>query len=538
MAGGSQRVPEAVTQPDLLEEARAVFATQGPLCDSEGFYQHRGECWSDALQMIYIFADGFKEIIQPFLLNTTFTPTDFESIYFQNVQKRFARHYLAENEKRTSGMMNTTVSKLPRYRAKGVEGIGAAAAGKGVAPRYYTSGGTIRDENTVRDFFQVGITANSPPLKIKQKIFYLGFMYRSMQKEEDGTVIDIPFQDALAAERILGVQLSIGIPGQSAEQGHALCFYTCGGTDFFYEDIFGLMPFPWREFLPNITRTSEVFFSGQMIIRNTTTGLSFLTQFYPILKTGENLFTMISGIQGLIPIRNGEPYQVTVGLFEYTLQPKMKESETLTGFTTYHLIGGDIPASRINTVGFGSRIQILEAYRAMNADLFLALAPGSNFELLTPHIRIEDFKKDSVDGDRILAFCIQNNILTPRLYDIVNKDYPLSLESLLNRFPERRFTPSRDTNRNTILYYAVALNKLKIIDFYCRNLSPIPQNVYDEIEEFIRDLPEDDRAMHAETFEIFHRCRRAEAGGSRRKTHSKPQKRTKRVKGKLTRRRR
>jgi hypothetical protein len=41
-------------------------------CDSEGFYQHLGECWNDSIQMIFLFSDGFKEIVQPALLDPNF----------------------------------------------------------------------------------------------------------------------------------------------------------------------------------------------------------------------------------------------------------------------------------------------------------------------------------------------------------------------------------------------------------------------------------------------------------------------------------
>ena len=41
-------------------------------CDSEGFYQHLGECWNDSIQMIFLFSDGLKEIVQPALLDPNF----------------------------------------------------------------------------------------------------------------------------------------------------------------------------------------------------------------------------------------------------------------------------------------------------------------------------------------------------------------------------------------------------------------------------------------------------------------------------------
>jgi hypothetical protein len=44
-------------------------------CDSEGFYQHLGECWNDSIQMVFLFSDGLKEIVQPALLDPNFDST-------------------------------------------------------------------------------------------------------------------------------------------------------------------------------------------------------------------------------------------------------------------------------------------------------------------------------------------------------------------------------------------------------------------------------------------------------------------------------
>ena len=42
----------------------------GTLCDPIGFSQHSGECWSDSILQSFIFADDFKDVVQPLLYNT------------------------------------------------------------------------------------------------------------------------------------------------------------------------------------------------------------------------------------------------------------------------------------------------------------------------------------------------------------------------------------------------------------------------------------------------------------------------------------
>lgn len=61
------------------ETASASEFTPGSICVSLGFEQHYGECWNDSLSMILLFADGYKEIIQPLLIDSTHHSTLIDS---------------------------------------------------------------------------------------------------------------------------------------------------------------------------------------------------------------------------------------------------------------------------------------------------------------------------------------------------------------------------------------------------------------------------------------------------------------------------
>ena len=156
-------------------------------CDSEGFYQHLGECWNDSIQMIFLFSDGIKEIVQPALLDPNFD-SKVESIindernklyflfksdlkdlnttnlgavnnpfannstkeilaskvserknaiieYFKVLKKRFMRHYTNESLRREScdiksDKEHSVFQRMSEIsRAAGKDGIAAAALG-------------------------------------------------------------------------------------------------------------------------------------------------------------------------------------------------------------------------------------------------------------------------------------------------------------------------------------------------------------------------------------------------------------------------
>ena len=141
LRSASQYLEDEAREEEYLRNLQAIaqveFRKRGPLCDSEGYYQHTGECWHDSVQQIIFNTDGIKEDVQTFFITTVidleyhtripdrvFVPKEVESdearstefirenkdyinelkkwitLYLRESQKRFFRHYIQETKRR------------------------------------------------------------------------------------------------------------------------------------------------------------------------------------------------------------------------------------------------------------------------------------------------------------------------------------------------------------------------------------------------------------------------------------------------------
>jgi hypothetical protein len=178
-------VEDAQEEPELQmlkQQAAEIFKVKGPICDSEGFYQHTGECWNDAIQQIFCNADGIKEYMQYTYIHWVFN-TDYHTqipdwlfippylrvaelapyylasnkfyidevkkwfnLYLRESQKRFLRHYILEARRRNvvkevcaldgkepgdiAREKIMAISRDPQFRKKGVQAQRSALYGK------------------------------------------------------------------------------------------------------------------------------------------------------------------------------------------------------------------------------------------------------------------------------------------------------------------------------------------------------------------------------------------------------------------------
>jgi hypothetical protein len=94
------------TNQQYMNIAMTEHKFKGPICDDEGFTQHKGECWNDTLQEVFFFSDGIKDITQPLFYNL-----DTSSEYLTPL---VSSKLFPDNTELTNTEQNT-VNKLVKY---------------------------------------------------------------------------------------------------------------------------------------------------------------------------------------------------------------------------------------------------------------------------------------------------------------------------------------------------------------------------------------------------------------------------------------
>jgi hypothetical protein len=232
------------------------FEKTGPICSAEGSYQHIGECWNDAVHMLFFYADGLKGWTQEMILKGNLrqmaaelkdgTPEGFARakrmyVYLEAAQSRFARQVL--NQTLTDAIcaadMEAAITEgYGRYRAAGTNALVAAVMG---APKMDVAGTDrpyhIGTTDYVAGYFSKYILADlmkASGLSDQFKLTTVGIKYTH-------ELLDLPEP----LDNIAGLVLS----SYSGKAAHATCMYTCNGVDYFFDDNFGVFQYPWRKLL-------------------------------------------------------------------------------------------------------------------------------------------------------------------------------------------------------------------------------------------------------------------------------------------------
>ena len=282
----------------------------GALCDSEGFYQHYGECWNDAISMIFLFTDGLKEITQEKLamndVNINFIPKEsiitiitiyniyrnhlyniakntrpdlippaiadnelIESLlfYIMFLKNRFVRHYVMESERRQQ--QGDEVCTLDKNPIKVLHSMGKNA----VLSALFGNPG--KKTKNLKDYISHN-AHGANQFVIENLINMLIAIFFPKGKYDIISKGYISYEEALTIKSyIYAIHFST--------ENHGLCFYTCGGNDFFYEDNFGPFLFPWREILFSNKETLEIGITS-ILFTTLSENHSIITVYYPVIR--------------------------------------------------------------------------------------------------------------------------------------------------------------------------------------------------------------------------------------------------------------
>jgi hypothetical protein len=287
----------------IREEALELVRRRGPICDSEGFYQHTGECYSDATQMAFLFADGIKEIIQPALLALDVDALDMEPIFdeiesarrkrfyleripeyklfLKHLQNRLARHIVNEYERVNSCPVESPINvfRAPSHKRR-VAGANAFATIGGI------KGITAEEYRESPDAFKK--TDLEHMLFILNKVIFTSNPVKLQEGIDDKTVGNMN-----------AVIMTSAI--YESRDGHALAWYECGGEELMYEDNNGPFLFPWKKVVRFLKGDYSVFMSGELNMKNDT--LIFKTGWYPIVLKRNIFYTFIHGVEEPIEIK-------------------------------------------------------------------------------------------------------------------------------------------------------------------------------------------------------------------------------------------
>jgi hypothetical protein len=228
------------------------------VCDTEGFYQHYGECWLDAFVMLFLFADGIKEITQPAVYNTPIEALDTSEVpggdeiksrvleFAQNLRERFIRHYWNQTVREKTNLRLTETK-----RAKGEQAIRLASIGRcldsplSVVPNKeaYIAGTKGGHYKQVEKMFYMMIKL----YKLTTKLF-VDDTY-SIKREPHGRIKEENSVDPITYINITHHIRALWIDAIRQNYAHAIAFYECNHNQYVYEDNYGPILFPWRSLL-------------------------------------------------------------------------------------------------------------------------------------------------------------------------------------------------------------------------------------------------------------------------------------------------
>jgi len=460
-------------------------------CDSEGFYQHLGECWNDSIQMIFLFSDGLKEIVQPALLDPNFD-SKMESIinndrnklfflfesdlvglnttnlgavnnpfeknsskavlaskvrerknaiieYFKVLKKRFMRHYNNEGIRREScdiksDKEHSVFQRMSEIsRAAGQDGIAAAALGhkntegvnrshinieelkKKKKENQYSPGGNVYDEYYLFNLYNLVFFSN---YQFNWNWFQASAITKNVN-DNDNYSTDYSIDLSKISNDLINNSKAVFISSTvHFEQGHATAFYTCGGSEIYYDDNTGIYPFSWKEFLLKAVELYKNDDSTKLFCGDNTQTSNVVevqaASFYPIIRTGETKpFTYYTFIKDSPLLESRD------GTFEYNdVSVKMLDVDDAKWGSTEDRLLRKITSLIFMTINNDQSVNTQRFNRtarhgSVNLDYFINLVIQKNpnsekiLEFLNEYIQSNIFAKDVFST--LIGFSLKNS---------------------------------------------------------------------------------------------------------------------------------
>ena len=490
----------------LKHDAQEIYKRRGPLCDSEGFYQHTGECWNDALQQIFCNADGIKEIIQSTYVHWNFdtdhhtqmpdwmfVPTYFRTpegisdfaannriyidelkkwfnLYLRESQKRFLRHYLLETKRRNvkqeickiegaelgdiAREKLMAISRDPAFRKGGVQAQQSAIYGKvtNLQMAQYSSNFSANKmvKPTRETYIKEGLAGGSDTDEDYIIDLYNNLFFRGQLKVTDMTlsllryqVLDIPaFKTFL--DSVTGIYFAISKSithknGKRKGSGHGLAFYECGKQELFYEDNYGIFPFPWRKYILKFVELTKENLEPRMEftqfhVVNKELKLFFHTSFYPVLSYTDKegtYHTLLILDEDIVETNNGTQTKFT---FKTELEGNTVKldynAEDVYRFRRFVFLQ-PVPGTVVGNVGFEinaySRIGVHPIFRAILEKDVEAALEAIEIEKVIPDLKMRKEGKEDLPvlhaaffllpGDEVVLKLIEKGYNIKAKYD-------------------------------------------------------------------------------------------------------------------------
>lgn len=243
------------------------MATNFTYCSDKGFRQHSGECWNDAIQMIFCFCDGIKEYVQYKIFNFTAdqcienaynSPRVYYLPYSYKDDKKTKDHlvdYVSLLENRLCNYTNSytekhNIKKVPR--CKKYDTIYSNPIKKDIVGLLYKRSESM-PERRRRSSDILGPVCSTIGLQIISNATVHGSttiinMLSYLFLDNNDMVVARSYLYKMIKKDHLNNVIAIYVTANYKFKGHAVCFYKCDENMYYYDDNFGITLFDWIGF--------------------------------------------------------------------------------------------------------------------------------------------------------------------------------------------------------------------------------------------------------------------------------------------------